>query len=239
MLRIVYPEICASVVKNQNMALKSPRFLKDMYVWVLKNKIPLFLLFGPVIALIVVYVAPRVLSLFTLREIVNLLVVYAITGIFLYFLVSAETRAKIRNHQGLVTIVGILVPVIMLLSQSATNLEREYIKKEVLLKEENNRNNSHLRSIITDLSRDPGTIFWRDFSVDNYKIYWDHIQFTKSPICRDLYASLTIQFGILNNINQLRQRLLLMPNRMNEVMLSAASSTLPILDRVVGECQTL
>ncbi len=198
--------------------------------------------------------AYRILQYYIARtnsaQIFNFLLIYIIFFVVLYVSFFKRWKEKINEHTVFISALGVAIPVLLFFLQLTINsseqfikqeglLKEQFVKYEVLLKEENNRNSDHLKSIITDLSRDPYTIFWRDFSVDNYIQHWDHIQFTKSQDCRNLYATLTVNLNSLNNTNKMRQQLILIPNNLYKDMLKGAYETKPVLDEIIGKCQSL
>lgn len=168
-----------------------------------------------------------------------LLVVYTLWLTTFYIFFQKSSSNFLEKHQAFLAVLAIIFPITLFFLQDSIQTIQSYRKYEVSLKEENNRNYSHLQSIINDLSKNPYTVFWRDFSLRSYVELWDYIHLNKSQDCKDLYATLTIKLGILNNINRMRQELTLVPNNLYEAMLDEASSTKPILDKIIGQCQSL
>ncbi len=153
-----------------------------------------------------------------------------------YVFMSENERSTLSRHQTIVGVLSVIVSILFVSTQFYVENTEEYNRSENFIKEENNRNYIHLTSVINDLTNDPNTVFWRDFSVEHYIAHWDRI-LRKSQECMDLYASLTIQLSALNNINKMRQQLILVPNNLHSNMLSAASSTKPVFDQVISRCQ--
>lgn len=168
-----------------------------------------------------------------------LLTVYALWLITFYIYFKTGGSKWLEKHQIFLAILAIIIPILLFFLQDSMQTVNSFKKYEVSLKEENNRNDSHLQSVISDLTNDSKTVFWRDFSVRSYVEFWDYIHLNKSQECKDLYAALTIQLGVLNNINRMRQELILIPNNLYKEMLDAASSTKPILDSIVSKCQSI
>jgi hypothetical protein len=169
----------------------------------------------------------------------RLLIIYTLWIITIYIFSETREIRWLKKHQTFLAILAVILPIMLFFLQNSIETINSFKKYEGFLKEENNRNSSHLESIINDLSNDSGTIFWRDFSTRSYVEFWDYIHWHKSQECKDLYATLTIQLDILNNINRMRQELILIPNELYKNMLNNASSTKPILDSIVNKCQSL
>jgi len=128
--------------------------------------------------------------------------------------------------------------------QQALNEKDLFFKQSSFLREDNNRNNYHLQSIITDIKNYPFTIFWKNFSTDNYKEYWNYISLNYNQYCKNLYADLTMGFDILNNMINTRNNLIIKPGfiqvdvkKLNLDIIDSASSTVPVLNEIVGKCQ--
>jgi hypothetical protein len=151
---------------------------------------------------------------------------------------------KINKNQSLIVILGVLITIFLFSFQQVLNEKKLFIEQLAFLKEDNNRNNYHIKSIFTDIKNNPYVIFWRNFYTDNYKEYWDYISSNYSQNCKDLYADLTMRFDILNNIIKTRNDLLIKPgfiqmdiSKLNGVVSEAASSTMPVLDEIINKCQ--
>lgn len=172
-----------------------------------------------------------------------LLLYYTVFLVLGYIYLSyTKSTDWINAHQAFLAVLGVLIPVILFSWQQVVNESNVFWKHEVSIKEEDNRNSRHLQNIITDLAQDSNTVFWEDFSVDSYRQYWDYIHLNYSQDCKNLYAALTVQLGIINTINKMRRDLILIPTRilpvnLSQKMLETASSTQPILNRIIGNCQ--
>jgi hypothetical protein len=220
--------------------------------FLIKHHNVFLIIFIPLISALIASVALLLFKHIRMNSLFWLLLYYVVLIVILYiFFIKKGLSEKINKHQTFLTILGVLIPVVLFswqqtiyekkqIDENQIRLDEDrtqLIKYEVSLAEENNRNNSHLASIIADLKNNSNTIFWRDFSLDAYKQYWEYIHLTKSQDCKNKYAELTISLGVLNNINKMRQQLILIPNSFYLEMLKNASSTKPILDFIIGNCQ--
>lgn len=213
----------------------------------IKNKISQFIkkyhgslvaIFIPLISIFLAYLFWNILLRISSARFLWTLLVYTSTLILTYIYLSYINKTDwINKHQSFITIISILIPIILFCWQQATDKTSTYLKYEISLIEENNRNISHLQSITNDLKNNSRTVFWRDFSTDKYKQYWDYIYLNYSQDCKNLYANLTIQLDVLNKINQIRRELMLVTNNLHEQMLHAASTTQPIFNNIISKCQ--
>lgn len=226
-------------------------YLNRLVIWlkITKDRLSVFLrkhhdailvILLPLAALLIAQLFLRFLLRISPLRFFWLILYYTTFLILSYIYLSYKNKISwVNRHAIFLTFLGILIPIILFLWQQVATESRVFLNYEVAIKEENNRNNSYLQSIITDLSNDPNTVFWRDFSLRSYTELWNYIHLNKSQECKDLYATLTIQLGVLNNINRMRQELILVPNNLYDQMLDTASSTKPILDLIVGKCQSV
>jgi hypothetical protein len=221
------------------------RFLKEKIKPFVENNIntiniiAIKLLISFIFSLMTIWLLRDLLNQVNSLQIYNLLLYYSLIIICFYILLSKNQKKIINDHQAFFAVIGLLIPVVLFFSQLTNEQVDQFYKIEAILKEENNRNYPHLQSIVTDLSRDPNTTFWENFSTDSYKNYWYYINFNKSQDCKNLYADLTVGLDIINNVNKMRQQLILTPNNLYKTMLSQASSTLPVLSLIVSKCQSI
>ena len=158
----------------------------------------------------------------------------------------------VNRHNVFINLFSIFVAVFLFAWQQSINdrnelgkVQNELLGYEVSLKEENNRNNSHLESILADLPPNDNVMFWRDFSTKSYVELWKYIHLYKSQDCKNLFMALTVDLDVLNNINKMRREVALLPltkvllqSQVNRAMIDAASSTKPVLDKIIGRCQS-
>lgn len=203
-----------------------------------KYSLTLASIFIPIISLLLAYLSLELLIKISSFKFFWFLLNYTFLLILVYiYFVYITSGEWINRHQAFLAVLGILIPIILFWWQQAANESKLFMSREVSLNEENNRNINHLQDIIASLKNDPKTIFWRDFSTDKYKQYWDYIHLNYSQECKNLYANITIQLDVLNNINKMRRELLLIPNDFYKDMLKFASNTEPIFDDIVRKCQ--
>lgn len=178
-------------------------------------------------------------------QLLYFLIFYVLLFLIIYTLLILLKKAIwLEKHQGLIVVLGILMPIILFLWQQSLENKDLFLKQAVSLAEENNRNSEHLRSVKTDLNNDKYVLFWRNFSTTSYKEYWSYIHLHYSQKCKNLYADLTVSFDCLNNIIQTRNDLLLRPGfipinieRLNGEIIKGASSSESVLNKIIGECQ--
>lgn len=219
------------------------RKCKDFVLQFIKKYWFLFVLLGLELFLakyVVVYFLNTLsVSLFLISTI------YVLWIVTLYvYLESKGLGNWLNKHQVFITFLGVVFPIMLFFFHDSVQSITEFKKYEVVLKEENSRNITHLESIVTDLTRDPSTIFWRDFYIDSYKQYWDYIHLNYSQECKNLYAELTIGLGLLNNMNQTRRELILVQSKVPPVnltndMIRSASGTRAVLVDIIAKCQKL
>lgn len=171
--------------------------------------------------------------------------------IFYIYFVLAQKSAWLEKHQGFIVMLGILISIILFFRQQSLGekdlllKERDlFLKQTSFLKEDNERNNRHLSSVVNDIKNDPYVIFWRNFYTDNYKEYWSYISLNYSQDCKNLYADLTLSFDGLNNMIKTRNDLLIKPGfiqmsieKLNTDIMSGASGANLVLNEIIGKCQ--
>lgn len=205
-----------------------------------KHHDTIFLFLLPIIALVFARLFLKLFLQLSVYHFFWTILYYTVFLVALYAYLSFKNKTEwVNKHVTFLAFIGILIPIILFFWQDIATESRQRLNYEIAIKEENNRNYSHLQSIATDLRQDPNTTFWRDFSIKSYTEFWSYIHLNKSQECKNLYANLTIQLGILNNINRMRQQLILLPNNLFKQMLEAASSTIPIMDAIIVKCQFL
>ncbi len=193
-------------------------------------------------------------TIFTITPLALLAITTAYLALFITFYISdREMRQWFRKNEILFMILAAIgLPTFLFFYQIVGDASEKDYKYEISLKEENNRNISHLKSIVHDLPHDKNTLFWRDFSLSSYQQYWDYISLNYSQECKNLYAAMTINLGEINNINNSRRALAVtragfiselqksaesLDGTFRESMLGNASSTLGIAHEIIKGCQ--
>lgn len=180
------------------------------------------------------------------------LMAYYFSGGSLLYLFESRSRGWLQRHEIFFVILGVVVPIMLFFWQMASDESQKYYKYEISLKETNNRNIGHLKSIVHDLPNDKDVAFWRNFSLTSYYEYWDYMAKNYSQECKNLYAEMAIALGVLNELNNARRDLLIARAAISTEqhwraeklnlslvghMIDTASSTLPIAYSIVGKCQ--
>lgn len=210
--------------------------------FVRKHEAFLIIILLPALSILLTYIFLNIFSRIAPYNFFVLLLYYLFLLSLLYvYLLWKGCGGWLEKHQGFLVLVSILLPVILFFWQQARNESDLFFKKEVILKETNNRNNFHLQNVITDLRKNPEVIFWRNFSVSAYEEHWDYIHLNYLQECKDLYAGLTDGLNVLNDMNEKRRNLAYtrenVPIELSFKMLENASTTQKVLMDIVGKCQ--
>lgn len=140
--------------------------------------------------------------------------IYLFIVLAIYYIIVRGTSSKnwLEQNQGAIASIGLAFSVVIfLIQQTSVGFEKEverllkFKKNEHVLMVENSKTLHLLKNLAQDMSKDPYTIYWNTFTVENYEISLDHIRLYYSPICEVKYYNLIGQINALIRLNEIKQ----------------------------------